>query len=646
MNKSSIVLTITALTLASAAFAINGKSDPVVMTVGGEKVTLSEFEYLFKKNNEQQATTTPLDEYIDMFVNYKLKVLAAKDAGLDTAASYVSDMKKYTRELARPYMRDASVDDSLVNVAYAHTLEMVNVDHILIPTMANPVKRKAQQALADSLRQALVDGADFGETAAKYSLDKRAAANGGNMGFVVGGLWPYTFEDLAFNTPIGEISPVKESSYGFHIIRVRDRKPNPGTIKVRHILKMTNDMDEAGIGRQRQVIDSIRTVVCGGADFAAVARETTDEPQGKQNGGELPWFSTGQMVKEFNDAAFALSPGEISQPVKTQFGWHIILCEARKNVAPLDSVRTNLLETIQRDERSQLAVSRTLDNWKAQSGVKLNAATATRIATLINGEGTLSPTLLETLGNMTDVAATVGTDKITVADVASRLRPDGNLTVNETNSLFERVLQKEINEVATNQYIASLPDTYADYRNLINEYRDGMLMYEISNAEVWERANADSAGLQNYYLAHIDEYRWNRPHYKGYIVAATTDSLAAEAMSYLASADAGTNPLAPTSVRKRFGNDVKIERVLAAKGDNAVVDYLCFEGPKPKVKGRWQAYRVYDGRIINAPEDARDVKGQVSMGYQQQLETQWLKTLHRRYKVKVDRKALHKAFPE
>ena len=646
MNKSSIALTLATLTLASGAFAAKQKSEPVVMTVGKEKVTLSEFEYLFKKNNEQQAATTSLDEYIDMFVNYKLKVVAAKDAGLDTVTSYLADMNKYTRELARPYLRDAAVDDSLVNVAYAHTLEMVNVDHILIPTTTNPTKRSEQRALADSVHRALLNGADFGELALKYSLDKASASRGGHVGYIVGGLWPYTFEDLAFTTPVGEISPVKESAYGYHIVRVVDRKPNPGTVKTRHILKSTTDMDEEGVARQRQVIDSILSVVKGGADFATVARMTTDEPQGRQSGGDLPWFSNGQMVSEFNDAAFAMKPGEISEPVKTRFGWHIILCEDRKGVAPLDSVKTKFAEAIRNDERSRLAIRRTVENWKASAGVKRYPAAAAEVAAVIEKEGTMSPAAVESIKGMNAVAASVGAKNITIAEVAAHLRPDGNLDAPTATEIFNGMIASKIDEEATNQYIESLPANHPDYRNLLNEYRDGMLLYEISNAEVWERANTDSIGLQNYYLAHIDEYTWDRPHYKGYVIAATTDSLATEALAYLASANGAANALTPASVRKRFGNDVKIERVLAAKGDNAVVDHLCFGAAKPSVKGRWQAYRTYAGKVIDSPEDARDVKGQVSLGYQQQLEAQWLQSLHKRYKVKVDRKALHKAFPQ
>lgn len=645
MKKSSIALTLSALTLASASFAAKQtKKDPVVMTVGPQKVQLSEFEYLYKKNNDQQASKTSLDDYIEMFVNYKLKVQAAKDAGLDTTASYVSDMEKYTAELAAPYMRSAIVDDSLVNVAYEHMKEMVLVDHILLSPLEKNRTHAAQRALADSIRDALLDGADFAKLAEKYSVDRITAARGGDMGYIVGGVWPYIFEDLAFNTPVGEISKIGESTYGFHIVRVKDRKPNPGSIKTRHILKSVDDQSGLNRDTQKNAIDSILNLARTGSDFRTLASENTDDPSGRKTGGDLPWFTTGQMVSEFNDAAFQLQPGQISDPVLTRFGWHIILCEDRKNVEPLDSIRSAIADRIRSDERSSMSVLRTINDWKAKAGLKTNESAISEGLAIIKDAGSLSAEAIERMKASATPAFRLGKDEISLGDIAESLRPDTEITGKAAESALRFAVENKINELATQQYIASLPQSQPAYRNLLNEYRDGMLLYEISNKEVWDRANADSTGLQKFYEAHIGDYTWDRPHYKGYVIAATTDSLADVALAYFTSSTLPIEQLTnPRNVRKRFGTDVKVERVLAGKGDNPVIDNLAFGAPAKEIKNRWKFHRLYAGRVIDAPEDARDVKGQVSLGFQQQLESEWLERLRKTYRIKIDRKAIRKA---
>lgn len=640
-----MALALSALTVAAASFAAKQDNDPVVMSVGPEKVTLSEFEYLYNKNSDQQAVKTSLEDYIDMFVDYKLKVVAAKDAGLDTAAAYLRDMDKYSLELARPYLRATEVDDSLVRVAYDHMKELVDVDHILIASNSKERGFEGQRRLADSIHDAIIAGADFGEMARKYSIDQGTAARGGKMGHIAGGLWPYTFEDLAFNTPVGQVSDVKRSKYGYHIVRVNGRKPNPGEVKARHILKSIDESDPASVERQKAVADSLLAVLRAGADFKKVAGENTDEPQGKMSGGELPWFTVGQMVQEFNDAAFALKPGEISEPVKTRFGWHLILCEDRRDIAPFDSVKSSLEGKVKADERGTLAVKRTLGKWMTNAGVKRDKAARDEFAQVCTLSGALTESAKKRLDESSTEAAKLGTESISLGDVVSTMRPMENSSLAETMEAFDRALESKIERAALDQYVASLPATEKDYRNLLNEYRDGMLLYEISNREVWDKANADSLGLQRYYEAHIGEYTWDKPHYKGFVIAATSDSIADAALAFLkAELPADCEAISSQMIRKQFGTNVKVERVLAAKGDNAVVDNLCFGGPAPKTNNRWKAYRTFAGKIIDTPENARDVKGQVSLGYQQQLEADWMRNLHKRYKVKVDRKAIKKAF--
>lgn len=386
----------------------------------------------------QSSAWSRTDDNPDAEQILRLKIRAAKDAGIDTTRRFREELEMYSRDLAIPYLRDKQVDDSLIDVAYCRIGEIIEVNHVFVPRPEKPSERENALSMADSLRILLINNPDFGEKAT-----------------VTAGDWPYFFEDLTFNTPIGAVSEIKESPYGFHIVRVKSRKR----------------LDNA--------------------------------------------------------------------------------------IVPIDSVREKIRNAIMHDERSAMAITRTIDRWKSQdSGRK-------------------------------------------------------DLTFNE----------------AIAEFIRELPGREPDYRDILEDYRTGMMVYEIMDKEVWQRARTDSAGLQEYFVNHRSEFVWDRPHYKGYVVSATNDSIADAAVRYLTETiPHDLNAAHPTSVRKRFGNDVRVDQVIVAQGDNKVVDYLCFGGNRPE-DDRWKAYRTAIGKIIIAPECAADIKGPVTEKYQQELEKQWLDSL-------------------
>jgi len=545
------------------------KSDPVVMTIAGKDVTLGEFEYLYHKNASQQVEPQTLDEYVDMFVNYKLKVAAAEAAGIDTTAAFISELDGYRDEIAAPYLTDKAMADSLRQAALSHFATNVDVSHIMFAPDADPAR-------IDSVYRALLDGADFAEAARKESIDRPSAEKGGRMGFITACRYPYAFEDVAWNTPVGQISKPFATQFGIHIVRVNAVQPDPGQIHCRHILKMTRGLDEAAAAAKRAQADSILQVLRNGADFVTVARAETDEPAGQRSGGDLPWFGPGMMVPEFEQAAMALQPGEISNIVTTPFGYHIILCEERRASAPEEELLRQVDAMMKYDGRDRLPAERYL----------------------------------------ADFAAT---------------RPD---------------LRTATDEQVRRAAIEALPASQPDYRNLLNEYRDGMLLYEISTREVWGRAAADTAALRKFFDEHRDQYGYDAPHYKGFVIVATTDSLGHAVESYLA---ASSDTIAPAdyagALRREFGNDARIEKVLAAKGENPIVDHIVFDGPAPEPNARWKFYAPFGGRIINAPEEPADVMGPVTTDFQQELENAWLDSLRKRFAVKINRKALKKVRP-
>lgn len=644
MHKLVIALSLSAAIVA-ASTATKKNSDPVVMKIGSQKVTMSEFKYFHDKNAEQQTSAPTLDEYIGMFVDYKLKVEAARQAGIDTTAAYRDELAKSVARQSEPYLRCKEVDDSLVNVAISHMGEVLDVDHILIPESWRGLTPAKTYLMADSLRNALVAGkVTWSDVSTAYSADQLSASRGGNLGRLTGGIYPYAIEDLAYNTPVGQISDVAKSKFGYHIVRVNSRCPNPGKIKARHLVKITRDMSPEAEALQKKAIDSLYNVALSGVSFAKLAAENTDEPRGKTTGGDLPWFSPGEMVPEFNDAAFALQPGGISKPVKTVFGWHIISCEDRHPFEVTDSLRAAVFETIKNDERGDMALERTASRWISAHGGRILPEGTAEAARIFAAGGT--PAALDSLKKSTVPALTVGGKTFTVGDVAQLVYVTSGISSDLATGLYNSAARNKLRTAALEQYAEHLPEIDPDYRNLYNEYRDGLLFFEICNSKVWNRANTDTLGLQRHFEAHRGDFAWDAPHYKGFVISAVNDSVADAVSRYLADAYAGAEPVSVSrqEIRKRFGTDAKVDRVLAAKGDNPVIDNLCFGAPAPEVKSRFKAYRLFAGRVLDAPENAFDVRGPVSESYQAQLEKEWLGELRKSIKMSVDRKAIHRAF--
>ncbi len=640
----SAAIAVTAIAVTAAA-----ASDPVLMTINKVPVHLSEFEYLYNKNNSQQLQPQTLDEYVDMFVNYKLKVAAAVAAGMDTTASFRNEFDGYATELAQSRMVDSTVYDSLLHEAYDHVRELRYVSHIMLPPADGETSGEVAMARADSVRNAILSGATTFEDAAAASIDRASATRGGRMGWVLPGRYPWPFEKASYDTPLGGISPVINSGFGLHIIRVDEIKPNPGEVEAEHILKLTHGKTPEEAAHARVAIDSLYNVVTqSGVDFEDVARRESEDPGSAKQGGKLGWYSSGMMVAPFDSASFAMQVGEISRPVTTAYGYHIIHKTGARPVASFEDMRQSLEQQINGDERGQLPAQRRLDALvKQYKGQVLDNGMA-KVRRLIEDCGGYDSTAIATLKASTIPVYTVSGKKYAVASVMTNMPVTASGDVDNAMKMLQNAAIRSMRDKVAETYRKDLVNIDPDYRNIYNEYRDGILLYNISNQEVWERAAKDTTGLEKYFAEHRADYTWKAPKFKGYVIFSTNDSVQTEVKAFTDSLDnAGSDFTREELVKmidKRFGRDAKVERVLAAKGDNAITDYLAFDGPKPEnQKMRWQSYYAYRGRVIDQPEDAFDVRGQVTTDYQAVLEKEWVKKLHERFPVKINRKVLAKA---
>lgn len=459
--------------LCCSSMALAQQTDPVVMTINGQPITRSEFEYSYNKNNaEGVIDKKTVGEYVDLFINYKLKVIAAQAAKMDTARSFKDEFATYRDQQIRPAMiTDADVEQR-----------------------AREIYREAQQR---------VDGAG-------------------------------------------------------------------GLVKPAHILfgiRQTDGEDKKNQAKQRA--DSVYNALLKGADFAALARQLSDDRGSAEQGGELPWIEKGQTLKEFEDMAFSLRKGELSKPFLSPAGYHIVLLKDKGNFFPYDSLRTSILRFIeQRGIREQI-ISQKIETLAKAAGPNVTA------------------------------------DEVLAKKRAEMVAKDPNL------------------------------------KYLIQEYHDGLLLFEISSKEVWAKAQSDERGQADYFKKNKKKYKWEQPRFKG-IAYYTKDKKDVKAVRKVVKHlpfDQWTEKLHST-----FNNDsilrIKVEKGIFKAGDNSLVDRNVFGKKVPLKLEKDYPYAATYGKKLKAPKDYRDVKAQVVADYQDELEKQWVERLRKQYAVTVNRSVL------
>lgn len=646
MNKKILMAGAVAGTMA-LAFAAQKNNDPVVMTVGGIDVPRSEFEYLYNKNSQQQVGDQSIDEYAGMFSLYKMKVAAALEAGIDTTEAFRNEFRGYRSELAAPYLTDSASIKKFMLEDYDRAAEEVEAIHIMLFKNRDYRFNRQLPVRLDSIRDVIENkGGDFADLAARFSQDRGSASKGGNMGFIRAASFPYEFETAAWTLAPGAMKIV-ESPQGYHLVMGGKHRPASGNILAQHILILVpQDATDAQKASLKAKADSLYNVAVSGADFDQLATKYSEDPGSASKGGHLDWFGTGVMVKEFEQAAFDLPVGGISTPVQTRYGWHIIKKLDAKGRPTFEEMKPQLLQavTTQSDVRSQMIYNNFIDHLAKKYNFKDYPEVEKRLKDYAAANGVDSlffDKFLYTPSNASQVICTLADKKYTVGDFCKTILRYNNTTNPEAagNFIGNRLDGWKKGKLYQ-QEDSQLEAEHPDFRNLVNEYRDGMLLFEISNRNVWDKAAQDTEGLEKYYAAHRGEYSWKAPRAKGYMVQAENDSVADAIRAAVKDLPVKDGV---ELIRKDFAKTAKVDHFLVEKGDNPYIDNLMFDAPAvDNSKARYKVYYLYEGKIIDAPEEMNDVRGMVTSDYQNVLEEAWIKELKAKYPVKVNKKELKK----
>jgi len=633
-------LLISSLLLGTVILAL-AKEDPVLMKINGKDIKLSEFEYLYHKNNQQQVEKETLEQYLDRFVLYKQKVADAEAAGLDTTRSFQAEFEGYQKDLAAPYMmKDSTYEKEMLQEAYSRLKKEIDIDHFMLPIGANAEETARNMALMDSLRTCILKGENWQTLADQYSSDPSKPRNHGHYGYVSSSMFPYEFENVLYGTSVGEVSKPFKTQFGVHMLRVNNIRDRDD-VHAKHILKLfPKDATDAQKAVCKQQIDSIYSLLKAGANFEEMAK-TESQDGTSRRGGDLGWFGRGRMVQPFEDVAFALGDGEISEPFATQFGYHIIKKVAH-GVPTLDEVRPALENAINRDVRASLIHERRLNDLKSKYNYRMNPDIKEYLIKAIKSNNGYDSTLVAQsikgsklpLFYYGDKKSTLLKDLYTSLSAKAPI-DDAAQAMKYIESKVDQLSEKVLTDYHEHELVKNNPE----YRNLLNEYRDGMLLFEISNTRVWKAANRDTVGLERYYAAHRANYTWSEPHFKGIILSAVNDSV-----MQLVKADIPTMSIdtLPESLHHKYGSDIRMERMVVKQGENALADFLAFHvGDKPERKG-FTDFMILEGGVINQPEEMSDVRGAVTSDYQDELERLWKEELAKKYPAKINKKVLKK----
>jgi len=640
--KRSVFSLVAFFALSTSFFAQS--TDPVLMTINGKPILKSEFEYIYNKNNTNNSLDKKtLEEYVDLFVNFKLKVEEAKAQGIDTTASFVTELSGYRSQLTKPYLTDTKVDDDLLREAYNRSREDIDVSHILIRVEANATPAdtlKAWNSINAIYKR--VQKEDFSKVAKEVSEDQSVKENDGHIGWISAFRTVYPFETVAYNTPVGTISKPVRTAFGYHVLKVLGRRNTMGEVLVSHIMIFTSKGDEASNKKAKATIDSIYQRVVAGDDFGTLAKNHSQDKGSSVKNGELPWFGAGRMVPEFENAAFALkNVGEYSKPIQSAYGWHIIKLIDKKGLAPYEELKADLERKVKRDERANRGQQAFIAKLKADYDYKQNTASVLELSKLLTGR-TLADSIFKVqAAKLEKPLFSFATKEYTQADFAKYLLK--NSATEKKNSA--EIINDKLKTYSEAELLAyedkQLEKKYDDFRFLMQEYHDGILLFEVSNKEVWDKASKDTEGLDKYFKAHKEDYTWEKPHYKGRIISCKDKETFSSAKFIVKKSD---NDSIDKYLRIRLNDSiqyVKIEKGLYVQGENKAVDKFVFKTKDKFVPGTDYPFVFVTGKLLkNTPEDYTDVRGLVTADYQEYLEKEWIKTLRSKYPVTVDQNIL------
>jgi peptidyl-prolyl cis-trans isomerase SurA len=625
------------------------EKDPVLLTVDGQDVTLSEFEAVYKKNNRDEVVDqNDLKDYLQLYINFRLKVREAEKLGMDTVRKFIQELNGYQKQLAKPYLTDKEVTEKLVMEAYERSLKDIRASHILLKIGPDALPKdtlKVYNKILDIRKQAMKG--DFAALAKKYSEDPSAKDNGGDLGWFSTLRMVYPFETAAFNTEVNKISQPVRTRFGYHIIKVVDQRDALGEMRAAHIMVKTGpEAPQEQIEEAKTKIMEVKELLDKGQNFEDLAKKYSEDRGSANKGGALPIFGTGRMVPEFEAAAFALKEdGDYSDPVLTEYGWHVIKRLERMPVASFEDAEKNLRSKVAKDSRSQMSRTVVLNRVKKENGFKenrknLDAVLAVLDTTLIEGQWDAAKG-----ENLTGMVFSIGDKKYTQADFCNYIgthqtrRRKEDLAV-IMNGMFNKYVEESL--IAFEE--AQLPEKYPEYKALLKEYRDGILLFDLTDKKVWSKAVKDTAGLKAFHEENRDKFMWGK-RLDAEIYYCQKDSIIeplAKALKKKAKKGSPTKDELLKEFNANSALNLRIESDKYEENEEEILEKVKWEKgiQGPFKNGDNQVYVLVNEVLEPQAKTLKEARGLVTAEYQNHLEKEWINELRNKYKFEANEELL------
>jgi len=620
------------------AWAQTAPTNLSLFTISGEPHPVDEFVYLYNKNHQgrsEEFTKEKIESYLELYINFKLKVKEAEARGLDQSMAFKTELAGYKEELKKPFIAEPDLLDQLVKETYQRLGEEIKVSHILIgvkPDAPASDTIKAYNRAMDVYTKAK-EGEAFEKLAIEFSEDPSVKVNNGSLGYFTALQMVFPFEQAAYQMNVGEISKPVRSQFGYHIIRVEDRRPSSGEVEVSHILKRGNEESAKAL-----IYDVYQKITQGG-DWNILCKEFSDDPETKENGGRLRPFGPGALASapQFEAVAFSLKePGSISAPFQTAFGWHIIRLERKIPLPAFEEMEPSLKRRVARDERLLISKSAQTEKRKKELGFSVSHRLNEMLEQFADSsllKGLWKAELIKE--NQDSVLFSLGSTAYTMKDFghymeANQSRVDGNIK-ERVDGIFNLFIEESLMEEEDRRLQESNPD----YRNLVNEYREGILLFNIMEREVWNKASEDSIGQRNYYQANLERYQ------------------AGERLKCSMYSTASKTLRDSTALRIQHGDSLAVkdsrikmeaENRAFERGDHQVVDRIEWSQGLRTAEAEGMYYLVLVKEVISpGPKKFEETRAAVISDFQDHLEREWIKQLKVKYIVKVNAKGKKKA---
>ena len=634
------------------SYAQNSKKE-VLFSIDDKPYYTDEFSRVYKKNIDlvKDESQKDLDQYLELFIGYKLKINKANKLGLQNNPKYQTELSSYRNQLAKNYLTDTKVTKELIQEAYNRSMKEIKASHILIMLDENASAEDTLKAFkqATDIRKRALNGEDFGNLAAEFSQDPSAKENKGDLGFFSAFRMVYAFESGAFNTKKGAISNPVRTRFGYHLIKVTDIRDNRGEVNAAHIM-INKSSDPALNEKAKAKIEDIYKKIQQGEPFETLAKELSDDKSSAEKGGALNRFASGELSSEtFENMAFSLTKEQpISAPFQSEFGWHIVKLIEKYPLKSFEEMEADLDSRIRKDDRSRLITNSMNEKLKKKFPIKRNDKLYIDLSKTVTDAVYKNEWTVPTDTKNFEKALFSINEKPILAisfleyinkrqKTAEDLKPVSKWV----DKLYESFVDDQLNAY----YNENLEKEFPEFADVMEEYRDGLLLFDLMEKEIWEKSKNDTLGLDAFYKKHLNNYRWKN-RLDVLIASSTKSDYINKAQKLLKQNKSAADIKAKLNSKNAV--EIMLNEGVFEEG-NAILPINI----KPEV-GVTEPIKkdeyFYVAKVIKvlpeAPKTLEECKGKVINDYQQFLEENWVSDLKKEFKIEVNKPVFEKVKKE